>query len=90
MSEFFPYWVLNTFDRNFLLRYYGETFDYGYPAQFDDLDEARVESEETSGGEGSSEPVAKKPKKWKWENEIPESQYVIWIFMSEEEKTQEI
>ena len=63
MSEFFPYWVLNTFDRNFLLRYYEETFDYGYPAQFDDLDEARIESEETSGGEGSSEPVAKKPKK---------------------------
>ena len=63
MSEFFPYWLLNLHDRNFLLRYYEETFDYGYPAQFDDLDEARIESEETSGGEGSSEPVAKKPKK---------------------------
>ena len=63
MSEFFPYWLMNMHDRNFLLRYYEATLNYGYPEQFDDLDEARLESEETSGGEESSEPAAKRPKK---------------------------
>ena len=54
---------MNMHDRNFLLRYYEATLDYGYPEQFDDLDEARLEPDEAPGDEESSEPAAKKPKK---------------------------
>ena len=60
MREDFPHNFLDWNDRALLLRYYRDTTDFGYPPDGDELNEARLEPEDSTEGEG--EPDAKKPR----------------------------
>ena len=61
MRDDYPHNFLDWNDRALLLRYYRDTTDFGYPPDGDELNEARIETEDSTEGEGA-EPGAKKPR----------------------------